>query len=374
MGIRERLGKATIHLIQAGGELVPLPRKLANQRDALNFMHMMSGYQMAAGVSAATQLGLFDCLKEPHTAAEAGKRLNLTPEAAQVLIEAVAPAGLIDLSISPEGEKRYVNSTLAKRIYGARRWSPTDRFSSLRSMVDFMIGSWKYWADLPRIMQKGQDQGHPVLKVYNPESPLIGNYIETTTTMLAQPVAELVETLDLSKVEHIICGVVGVSCAAAVMKKKPDADLTVSCLKQLIDHLPTAIKAYGCREPREVIVNTGDATTDRWGSVEQYDMVFLIRKFAYCGPQHGVEYLEKSKKCIRPGGYVVLWEPFAENFRMVPWMGATSALMDSMLGESHPLWTTSEVAGFARQAGYDVSVFHCRGGLTSFVVARVPEH
>jgi hypothetical protein len=373
MGIRERLGKASMHLIQAGGELVPLPRKLANQRDALNFMHMMSGYQMAAGVAAATQLGLFDVLKEPHTAAEAGARLDMTPEAAQVLIEAVAPAGLVDQLIAPDGVRRYVNSTLARRIFGAKRWSPTDRFSSLRSMVDFMIGSWKYWADLPQVMKKDQDDGHPVLKVYNPDSPLIGNYIETTTTMLAQPFAELVDTLDLSNVRHMICGVVGISAAAAIMKKNPQVDLTVSCLQQLINHLPTALAAYGCKQPVEVVVNTGDATTDRWGSIERFDLVPLIRKFAYCGPQHGIDYLEKSKQCLSPGGYVIIWEPFLDNFRMVPWMGATSALMDSMLGESHPLWTTEQVAGFARQAGYETSIFHCRGGMTSFVVARVPQ-
>jgi hypothetical protein len=370
MGIKERLGMATMHLIQAGGELVPLPRKLAAQRDAINFMHMLSGYQMAAGVSAATQLGVFEQLQEPRTAAEVGQAIGLTAEAAQVLIEAVAPAGLVDLSIAPDGSKRYVNSSLARRIFGAKRWSPTDRFSSLRSMVDFMTGSWRHWADLPTVLK--EDQGHPVLKVYNPDSPLIGNYIETTTTMLAQPFAELVDTLDLSDVRHMICGVVGISAAAAIMKKNSQVDLTVSCLQQLINHLPTALAAYGCKEPVEVVVNTGDATTDRWGSNERYDLVPLIRKFAYCGPQHGIDYLVKSKQCLSPGGYVIIWEPFLDNFRMVPWMGATSALMDSMLGESHPLWTTAQVADFARQAGYETSIFHCRGGMASFVVARVP--
>lgn len=374
MSIRERLGKATVHLIQAGGELVPLPRKLANQRDTLNFMHMLSGYQAAAAVGAAAQLKLFHHLAQPRTLAEAGALLNMTPEAAQVLIDAVATAGLIDVSVRPDGEKRYADSDVARKVFLGERWSPKNRWASVSSLVDFMIGTWKYWADLPQIMQKDQDQGHPLLKVYNPDNPMIGNYIETTTTMLAGPAAELVESLDLSQVRNMICGVVGISCAAAVMKKNPQVELTVSCLQQLIDHLPTALKAYGCKDPLEVIVNSGDATKDRWGKVEQFELVFLIRKFAYCGPQHGIEYLEKAKQVIRPGGYVILWEPFVDNFAMVPWMASTMALVDSMLGESHPLWTRAQVADFARQAGYDVSVFNCRNGVTSFIVARVPLH
>lgn len=374
MSIRERLGKASMHLIQAGGELVPLPRKLANQRDTLNFMHMLSGYQAAAAVSAAAQLKLFEHLDEPRTLAEAGDLLNTTPAAAQVLIEAVATAGLIDVSVRPDGEKRYVDSEVARKVFLGERWSAKNRWASVSSLVDFMTGTWKFWADLPRILQKDQDQGHPLLRVYNPDNPMIGNYIETTTTLLSAPAAELVDALDLSQVRNMICGVVGISCAAAVMKKYPQVDLTVSCLQQLIDHLPTALKAYDCKDPVEVIVNSGDATKDRWGKVEQFELVFLIRKFAYCGPQHGIEYLEKAKQVIKPGGYVILWEPFVDNFTMVPWMASTMALVDSMLGESHPLWTRGQVADFARQAGYDVSIYNCRNGVTSFIVARVPEH
>lgn len=373
MSFKTRLGKATLHLIQAGGELMPLPKKMASQLDALAFMRMLSGYQTAAAVMAATQLDLFSFLREPRSLKAAADHLNMTPEAAQVLMDAVATAGLINVQRDAQGHATYANTGVANRLYLGERWSPTNRWASLRSMVDFMIGSWKYWADLGQIMQKGADDGHPMLKVYNRDNPLIGNYIETTTTMLAAPVAELVDTLDLSNVRNMICGVVGISAAAAVMKKYPQVDLTVSCLQQLIDHLPTALKAYDCKQPREVIVNTGDATTDRWGQVEKYELIFLIRKFAYCGPQHGIDYLEKSKKVIGPGGWVILWEPFADNFTMAPWMGATSALMDSMLGESHPLWTTEEVAGFARQAGYETSIYHCKGGMTSFVVARVPQ-
>lgn len=373
MSLKTRFGKATLHLIQAGGELMPLPKKMASQLDALALMRTLAGYQTAAAVMAATQLDLFRFLREPRPLQTTADHLNMTPEATRVLMDAVAIAGLIQTQTDEQGQLRYANTPIANKLFLGERWSPTNRWASLRSMVDFMIGTWKHWGDLAQIMQKNADDGHPLLKVYNRDNPMIGNYIETTTTMLAAPVAELVETLDLSNVRNIVCGVVGVSAAAAVMKKYPDVELTISCLQQLIDHLPTALKAYDCKAPREVIVNTGDATKDRWGQVEKYELVFLIRKFAYCGPQHGIEYLEKSKQVIGPGGWVIIWEPFVENFRMMPWMGATAALSDSLLGESHPLWSIDDVAGFARQAGYEVSKYHCKSGMTSFVVARVPQ-
>ncbi len=30
---------------------------------------------------------------------------------------------------------------------------------------------------------------------------------------------------------------------------------------------------------------------DSWGKHEKFDLVFLARKFAFCGPQHGIDYL-----------------------------------------------------------------------------------
>lgn len=373
MGIKERIGKATMHVIQAGNELVPLPKKFANQLDALAFMQTMAGYQTAAAVMAATRLELFSFLKEPQPLEAIAGHLNMTTEAARVLLDATAVAGLVREQASG-ARVRYVNTPVASKIFLGKRWSRTNRWASVRSMVDFMIGTWAQWADLAETMQKDKDDGHPLLKVYNPDNPMIGNYIETTTTLLAGPAEEVVRALDLSHVKNMICGVVGVSCAAEVIRQYPQVELTISCLDQLLRHLPEALEAYDCKEPREIICNTGDATTDRWGEVENYELVFLIRKFAYCGPQHGIDYLEKSRKVIGPGGYVIIWEPFVESFSMAPWLGATSALLDSMLGESHPLWRKSEVADFARQAGYEVSIFDCKKSTTSFVVARVPDN
>jgi hypothetical protein len=361
MNLKTRLRSASLHLFQAAAELVPLPQRLVDRQQALLFARAAQGYQLSAAVGAALELGLYRHMDEPRSLAEIAEHCEMTPEAAEVLLDALEASGLCNRC----GDEQFELSAVARSQFLGDRWKAG------QGMVEFMLGSWGQWRELAKALRDGE--GHHDLRVYNPQNPLMSEYVQLLNARLAGPARELVGRLDLSNVDRMICGTVGVSTAAAVLQERPDAELVVSCLPLLIRQLPSAIEEYGLAQPVEIIENSGDAEQDSWGRNESYDLVFLARKFAYCGPEHGIEYLRKSLAVLPPGGYLILWEPFADNYDLAPWMGASVALVDAMLGQPRPLYLRSEVAEFTRRAGYDpVEVHDVAGGTTSFIVARRP--
>ncbi|MBE9540542.1 MAG: hypothetical protein IMF06_15775, partial [Proteobacteria bacterium] len=310
MAFKQRLITASTLMMQALGELIPLPKSVRMTLDGFEFMRTVTGYQSSAAVNAAKKLGLFQFLETQKSVKEIAEFLKMTVPAAKVLLDPLVVA-CIAKPRTVDGVEAYGLTDFGRKIFLSKYWNTQS------STVDFMDGSWDKWKDLPEILQ-GND-GHPDLKVYNPESPLILNSASMMTSMLYRPAQELSRQLDLSNVNDIVCGTVGVSMAKAMMEQKPSIDLTVCCLPQLIEVLPTVLKQYNYqKEPLEMVKNTGDATTDGWGKVDIYDMIFLIRKFAWFTPDHGIDYLNRAMKNIRPGGYVILWEPYADMYDNVP--------------------------------------------------------
>ncbi|MCP4038174.1 MAG: hypothetical protein GY733_14635, partial [bacterium] len=305
MSIESRFKAASLHLLQAAAELVPLPQSLIDQRHGLLFARAAQGYQLSAAVGAALELGLYAFLAAPRKLGEVAEHTQMTPEAAEVLLGALEASGLCSRT-----EDHFELTRIARQQFLREHWTAG------KGMVEFMLGSWGQWRELAKTLRG--DEGHPDLRVYNPQNPLMAEYVRLLNARLAGPARSLVAELDLSDVRRVICGTVGVSVAAAVLRKQPKAELVVSCLPLLIQQLPAALKEYDVGPPSEIIENSGDAQEDSWGSNESYDLVFLARKFAYCGVEHGIDYLRKSMRVLPPGGQLILWEPFADNYDVAP--------------------------------------------------------
>ncbi|MEW6777631.1 MAG: hypothetical protein AB1405_15140, partial [Bdellovibrionota bacterium] len=334
--LRNRLAAASLHLVEAAGEVFPFSKAIRDQQDTLNFARAVQGYQLSMAIGAAHELGVFGFLSEPRLSSEVALHCKMSEPAARVLLNALEACGLV----SGAGARFELTAT-GRRHFLKKKWTYG------RGATELLLGAWNHWRELSKALQL--PDGHPVLRVYNPTNPLMSEYVRLTTAMLAGPSQELARKLDLSGVRRMICGTVGISFAAAMLRKNPRIELVVSCLPRLIQELPAALEQFGVKAPSEIIENSGDADEDKWGKSESYDLIFLARKFAYCGPQHGISYLEKSRRVLPSGGRVILWEPFADNYDPAPWMGATIALTDSMLGEPRPLYRKEEVAAFARQ-------------------------
>jgi hypothetical protein len=334
----------------------PVRKLLANVR----LVQAIEGFKDAAAIGASIDVGLLDALADgPKTLTELSETIQVPECNTLVLLDSLTFLGLA----TRRGDT-YLAEPLACRLATSGDWDV------LRSHLEVMRGSWAAWGELGDAARSGE--GHPDLRVYNEANPLTGTYVRWSTAVLRGPSRELMRKLDLSDVRRMIAGTVGVTFAKAALEVNPDIEVTISCLPQLIAELPAALEHWEVPAPSEVIENSGDADEDSWGAHETYDLVFLARKFAYCGPEHAVAYLTKAKDVIPPEGMLVVWEPLRENWSFMPGQPERLALTDMMMGEGRPLYRKGQIADYIREAGFEVECHDVANGMSTFFVGRHP--
>ncbi len=363
MNLTELAGRAVdVNLTLADRTLRALPgsnpvRKLLSY---LRFFQAVEGFKDAAAIRASIDVGLLDALAGgPKTLTELSEAIGAPECNTKVLLDSLSFLGL-----TTRRGGTYRAEPLARRLATGGDWNV------LRAHLDVMSGSWAAWGELGDAARSGE--GHRDLRVYNEANPLTGTYVRWSTAVLHGPSRELMRKLDLSGVQRMIAGTVGVTFAKAALEVNPDIEVTISCLPQLIAELPAALDHWEVPAPSEVIENSGDADEDSWGAHETYDLVFLARKFAYCGPEHAVAYLTKAKEVIPPEGMLVVWEPVRENWSIMPGQPERLALTDMMMGEGRPLYRKGEIADYMREAGFEVDSHDVANGMSTFFVGRHP--
>lgn len=363
MNLTELAGRAVdtnIMLMDRTLRVLPGAAPLRRLLSQIRLVQAVEGFKDAAAIGAAIELGLLDALaEEPRTVEELSEAIGAPECNTAVLLDSLSFLGLI----SERGD-RYRAEPIARALATGGDWNV------MRAHLDVMRGSWSAWGELAEAVRSGD--GHPAMRVYNEDNPLTATYVRWSTAVLHRPSMELVAELDLGNVRRMIAGTVGVSFAKAALEVNPDIELTISCLPQLIAELPGALEHWEVPEPSEVINNSGDAQEDSWGRHETYDLVFLARKFAYCGPEHAVAYLTKAKEVIPTGGMLVVWEPVRENWSVMPGQPERLALTDMMMGQGRPLYRKGEIADHIREAGFDVECHDVANGMSTFFVARHP--
>ena len=134
MSLESRFKSASLFLLQAAAELVPLPQNLIDQRHGLLFARATQGYQLSAAVGAALELDVYRFLEVPRKLSEVAEHTQMTPEAAEVLLDALKAAGLCCRT----GEHFELT-----RI--GRQQFLTEHWTAGRGMVEFMLGAFEFF-------------------------------------------------------------------------------------------------------------------------------------------------------------------------------------------------------------------------------------
>jgi len=325
----------------------------------IHFLKAANAYQQSIALVTAHRLEIFDRLaSEPRSSKELAKEMGADAKCLSILLGVLMEMGFV---ICKSG--KYHNTGVSELLLVSGQ-----KFH-VASLLDVTFDQWKYWGDLEETIKTGD--GHPKLAVYSDENQIYPSYIRSCCEVLAYPSTLFMREFDTSKIRNAVAGTVGTTFIKALREANPEVDVTFCCLPHFIKELPDVMEKHQMDFPYESVETTADPDTSQWGSQEDYDLIFFARKFAFAGPEHGIAYLNKASRVIRPGGNVVLWEPVVENFRGFEWMKNTVAIQDAIMGQGEPLYSKEQIRGFVRDAGFTavrtIDVLH---GNVSFTVGE----
>ncbi|MCZ7629867.1 MAG: hypothetical protein M5U19_12810 [Microthrixaceae bacterium] len=200
-----------VNLMLAGRTLRLLPgnnpvRRMLSQ---LRLLQALEGFKDSAAIAASIDTGLLDALADgPRTLGELAEETGVPEQNTLVLLDALTFLGLV---------ARRGDTFNAEPL--AQSLATGDDWNVLRAHLEVMRGSWAAWGELGEAARSGE--GHPDLRVYNEANPLTGAYVRWSTAVLRGPSRELMRKLDLSDVQRMIAGTIGVTFAKAALEVNP---------------------------------------------------------------------------------------------------------------------------------------------------------
>ncbi|GBD03011.1 hypothetical protein HRbin19_00282 [bacterium HR19] len=233
--------------------------------------------------------------------------------------------------------------------------------------LKFMWSQFKAFAELPIILKNGKPS--EILNIYNLE----GDYatlLYNVNSFLYIATRELMRKFEFKNIRKIMIGSMGISFAKNIQKKFPEVEVHIGCYPHLIERVPELVKKYGLINIKTMKPHKGIPSEDRWGEEEGgYDLVFLTKKLTLKElGEFGDEFLKKTYKVLRKGGYGVIWEAIVSD------EGTSGpieeSLLDLLVSFSGKRWKESEMREYVISRGFsDFKIVKCLGGKATFGVA-----
>ena len=241
------------------------------------------GFIASRAVITANNLGVFDCLKKPATAAVAAKRLKSDQRAMEILLDALTGLGLVRKS----REGKYRNTVVSDRylVRGGRLYQG--------DIVRHASTMWQNFSNLDEVVKTGR----PSRKGSDHESFILGMH---NLTMLRTE--GLVRAIGLSGVNTMLDLGGGPGTNALAIARQG--------VKATIFDLPATIAIARKVARREgvkgLVFITGDFHTDSIGA--GYDLVLISQIFHAFSKEENIALLAKCRSALNPGGRVVVQE------------------------------------------------------------------
>lgn len=307
-------------------KLSPKERKKLMQ-DLAAFRELWGGFQVSRVVLTANNLGVFEKLAAPRTAAALAGALNTDRRATEVLLDAVASLGLLRKT-----KRTYRNTQLARRFLV--RNSPSYQGDMLRHADSL----WKSWSNLDEVVRTGRP------------SPREGRdhdaFIRAMHNNSVLTAPGVVGSIDLRGVRTALDlgggpGTYGIEFARrGIGVTLFDLPGTMSIAREIVD-------AAGVNNVRFL---QGDFHTDDIGS--GYDLVLLSQVLHSNAPEDCIELLKKVGNALNPGGKAVIHEFALAEDRASPPSGALFAINMLVNTPGGRSYTPREMTGWLKTAGF----------------------
>jgi len=328
----------------------------------INFLLDVDGFQKIVFLHAGITLGIFDALAAgSKTVRKLAKEKALHESVLRPLTHALAGLGYL----ARRGGTYSLSHFSA--IYLVR-----NNKEYIGDYIRIFTDTWDAWMKLPLLAKTGKPIPGMGLKGNRGQSIL--RYYAAANEVVKQAAGQLLDRIDLGKVQRVICGEVGLTFLQELLKRKPDVEYTLASLKEHARFYPQLLKRFPLPTPPAQFVysDRGNALKDSWGGSGKYDLVFLYRKLAFY--DYGEQFIKKSYQVLIPGGMVVVCEPTTDSLlHFMRWILDAIQLMDYMVGGSQApaLMSSEEIAEKLTRAGFKKArVIPAMYGVFNFVVGR----
>src|SRR6267142_5354872 len=307
----------------------------------MNFTELMrlaGGHVEARLIQAAVELAIFDVLENSAAAAEAvANRLELEPEAAELLLNALASLQLLhkqDATFS-------LTETAAKYLLKS---SP----QYFGGMIRFESLLWSCWEKLPEAIRSGQPVRLPNMYQDDPAETEI--FIAAMDSLVnSRGDAEVTaNAIDWSGIADLLdVGSGPATYSIALCKRFPKLRATIFDLPGTLTITERYVREAGMAERIRLI--SGDYRMDPF--LGSYDLIFLSNIIHGESFENNRSLICKLVSNLKPGGQIVIKDHILDDSRTIPPVGAIFSLLMLLTTESGRCYSFNEIRSWMERAG-----------------------
>jgi ubiquinone/menaquinone biosynthesis C-methylase UbiE len=300
----------------------PIPESLAR---------LLYGYRASRVVLSAVELDLFSALRGGATAGQAARQTSSGRRGVDILLHALAALGLVQ-----KRKDRFFNSSAARDFLAA------GGASDHRLALEHHLDLWGRWSRLTDVVRTGK------VKRRERKGPPRG-FIDLMDQIGRARAPHLARALDLAGVRTILDAGGGSGVySIALARKKPGLRVTLLDQPSVIPLTRKYVAQAGLT--KRFRFRAGDMRTDSFGS--GFDLVLVSSICHQFSPRENLALFKKARRCLNPGGRLVVQDFILRPDRTGPLfaaMFAVNMLVGTKEGNSY---TADEYRGWMRKAGF----------------------
>ncbi len=293
-------------------------------------MEQYWAFRASRALLAAHQLGFFEALREPGTAADVASRCQTDPAVTEKLLTVCCALEVVER-----------DGDTFKLTPLARALLLKDSPRTITGTLNHAESLWWFWTGLPEVVRTGKRESAP-----SPPEPFASHrhehWIWAMHGIAANGVAQwIARNVDLSGRSRLLDVAGGPGTYSIVLCQRfPSLTAVVWDLPETIAIAQQVIERFGMAE--RIGVQAGNWDTDEFG--EGYDCLLMSNILHGAGSRAGMK-LAKARRALRPGGLLIVHDFLMNDDRTGP-LGA--ALFNLMVGA----YTEGEMLSVIRSAGF----------------------
>lgn len=307
----------------------------------MNFTQLMglaTGHVEARIVQAAVELSIFDTLeRSPKSADDIAKELHLDPNAAELLLNALAALSLLNKQ-----------DAVYAATDAARRFLVTNSPQYLGGMIRFEYSLWRCWELLPQAIRSGR----PV----RPPDMYQGDLTETETFIQAMDslvkargdTDVLLQAVDWRDVQELLDVGSGPATYPIVLCRQfPQLRATLFDLPATLKITERFVRRAAMADRIQLVA--GDYRVEPVPG--SYDAIFLSNIIHGESFDRNGALIAKLALNLKPGGRMIIKDHILDRTRVNPPVGAIFSLLMLLTTEGGRCYAFDEVQSWMAQAG-----------------------